>query len=888
MAEYEAIFAQMALGSAFVDEALFAENLGAAKHDIGAVELYLKLPIAARPDLSYFFDSQFYRKLYPDIEAARIDPLIHFLQFGIIEERLPHPLVDPKFIRSANEQWSGSPLSVENLFYILSNDLADPSRFFSLDYYRAQLTEGATPQGGLLRHFMREGIIRRLKPNSFFDPVAYYAQLRDRPFDIRSTLHDMVLRSADTIAASDDAPGDAPEETLETKAGYLAQLHAKRPISFACAAEPDITVIMAVRDEFPRTLAALAALRTNYAGNIELIVVDCGSADETKLISRYVQDVKVIRFEHDLAFARACNAASDSATATAILYLDNRLEPAPGAVSAALHRLRTSTRIAAVGAKMIDRQGRLAEAGCIIGSDGSLAQYLLDQSPMAPEANFLREVDFCSPGFLLIRASLLTELGGLDEAFAASDYVAADLCIRIAQRGGFIAYDPAVSVHGLNVASTPDPQATEAERVRQRDALVSKHAEYLRLRPHANAPTEISGRTTGAVTKRVLVVSQHLPVRMLGSPYTRLNDVVEVLASSGCQVTVYPLIASAMEIAHIYRDFPETVEVMHDRALEHLASFLRDRRQHYDAMWIAGAATLDLIKPILERDPENVRDAHLILDAGAIAALRDAARAALFDGGPFDVAGAVRHEFGNAALCQTIVALSEAEAQQLRALGLERVCVIGHMRPSTPAARSWSERRGLLFVGAFQAEDGADCDALTWFVDDILPHVEQELGWETRLTVVGQDGDGVALDRFVDHRRITLLGGVSDLAPLYETHRVLVAPRRYAAGLPYELHEAAAHGIPAVTTELLRRQLGWENDRDILSSDISDPLSFARHIVSLYRSEEHWLRIRDGAVERVSAENTREAYATALQAILDDKRVPRSSDSSDRAAIAAG
>jgi O-antigen biosynthesis protein len=886
MAEYEAMFAQMALGSTFVDEALFAENLGATKPAIEAVELYLKLPIAARPDLSYFFDSRFYRKLYPDIEEARIDPLIHFLQFGIIEERLPHPLVDPKFIRSANEQWSRSPLSAENLFYILSNDLADPSRFFSLDYYRAQLTEGAKPQGGLLRNFMREGITRRLKPNSFFDPVAYYAQLRDKPFDIRSTLHDMVLRGADTIAASDDASGEVLEETLGTKTGYLAQLHAKRPICFACAAEPDITVIMAVRDEFPRTLAALAALRTNYAGNIELIVVDCGSADETKLIGRYVQGVKVIRFEHDIAFARACNAASDSATAAAILYLDSRLEPAPGAVSAALHRLRTSTRIAAVGAKMIDRQGRLVEAGCIIGSDGSLAQYLRGRSPMAPEANFLREVDFCSAGFLLIRASLLTELGGLDVAFAASDYVAADLCIRIAQRGGFIAYDPVVAMHGLNVASIPDPQETEAERAQQRDALLSKHAEYFRLRPRTNAPIEIAGRTTGAVTKRVLVVSQYLPVRMLGSPYTRLNDVVEVLASVGCEVTLYPLIASTLEIAHIYRDFPETVEVMHDRTLEQLALFLHDRRQHYDAIWIAGAATLDLIKPILEGDPESVGSAHLILDAGAIAALRDAARAALFDSHPFDLSSAVRHEFGNASLCQTIVALSEADAQQLRALGLERISLIGHMRPSMPTPRSWSERRGLLFVGACQTEDSTDCGALSWFVDDILPHVEQELGWKTRLTVVGQDGDGVALDRFIDHRRITLAGVVADVAPLYEAHRVLVAPTRYAAGLPYELHEAAAHGIPAVTTELLRGELGWENGRDILSSDISDPLSFARHIVSLYRSEEHWLRIRDGAAKRVRTENTREAYAAALQSVLDDG-VPRLSNISDCATIAA-
>ena len=44
----------------------------------------------------------------------------------------------------------------------------------------------------------------------------------------------------------------------------------------------------------------------------------------------------------------------------------------------------------------------LHEAGGIVWRDGTIAGYLRDASPLAPEANFLRDVDFCSRAFLLV------------------------------------------------------------------------------------------------------------------------------------------------------------------------------------------------------------------------------------------------------------------------------------------------------------------------------------------------------------------------------------------------------------------------------------------------------------------------------------------------------
>ncbi len=129
--------------------------------------------------------------------------------------------------------------------------------------------------------------------------------------------------------------------------------------------------------------------------------------------------------------------------------MDSAVELAPGALAAALRRLQSDAGIGAVGGKLVGAHGRLEAAGGIVWRDGTTLGYLRDGSPLAPEANFVRDVDFCSTTFLLLRAALLHQLEGFDEAFAASGYADVDLCLRIAEAGSRVVYDPAVVVSRL-------------------------------------------------------------------------------------------------------------------------------------------------------------------------------------------------------------------------------------------------------------------------------------------------------------------------------------------------------------------------------------------------------------------------------------------------------
>nr|WP_294525610.1 glycosyltransferase [uncultured Rhodopila sp.] len=865
-----------ALASPFVENDLFATYVGGSKQDPDAVNLYLSLPVAVRPDVSWFFDRAYHLQRYPDIAAAGVDPLIHFVQWGITELRSPHPLIDLNHIRQTNPALLPENPSIDALHDLLCRDRIDPSPLFSLDYYRSQLDDSADISLGLLHHFLKTGLLAGLRPHPSLDPIAEYRLDHARTFDIRSALRHIALSNR---RPNDGKPLPTPEETRESDAKSLFRSRAadmlpaygRHALTFDLDGPPELSVVMVLHNNFALTMQALASLRQTRDGAIELILVDSGSTDETRHITRYVTGATLLRFDDNIGYLRGCNAGLAAVSSDAVLYLNNDIELTAGTVDAALARLRSDPRIGAVGGKIIRTHGMLQEAGCILWRDGSTLGYLRDQSPLCPEANFVRDVDMCSAVFLLARTEAVRACDGYDEAFAPAYYEDTDLCVRLRNAGYRIVYDPSVVVHHLEYGSTLLTASVHEQIERSKLRFARKHLNTLRFRYAADSRAQLFARSVDKPRGRVLFIEDQVPLRRLGSGFVRSNDIVRTMARLGYRVTVFPVLAKTFDLAAIYADMPETVEVMYDRSLEGLGTFMTSRRGTFDTIWISRTHNLDRVKPILENGGFDViGGVRVVLDTEAIAARRDAIRRAV-DGAtePFDLPDAIGKELSNAYFCQGIVAVNEPEAQSLRDIGLSGVHVLGHQRELALTPLAWKDRAGLLFVGAFAAPDSPNYDGLCWFVDEVLPLLERELGHETHLTIAGSMGPGVDLERFSGHPRITLRGEVPDTRPLYDSHRVFVAPTRFAAGVPYKVHEAASYGLPVVATMLLREQLGWENERDLMAADASDPETFARFIVALYRSEELWSNVRRDAAERVLKECGRDTYESAINGILE-------------------
>ena len=770
----------------------------------------------------------------------------------------------------------------------------DPLPAFSEAYYLGRYDDaGGMVRRGEIRngfaHFLRQGVAELRTPSEPVD-LAWYATQERVKRDLEQRLVPDAFVHWLTIGQPGGLPSAPPllatitevaaRTLFRQRARTLSILHARTKLQFETTGTPALSVIMVLHNQFELTMAALGSLRANYPGDVDLVLIDSGSTDETRNIERHVKGATCFRFDTNIGFLLGCNAALQFATGEAVLYLNNDAELAPGAIAAALHRLATDPTAGAIGGMILRTNGLVQEAGNIIYCDGSTLGYGRDALPWAPEMNFSRDVEFCSGVFLMARRSLLNELGGFDEAFVPAYYEDADLCLRVQQAGYRVVYDPAVIVHHLEYGSAASNRASEAEIGRARQIFSEKHAAYVSGRPLRDERRQVFDRMVDTQRKRVLFVEDTVPLRMIGSGFVRSNDIVREMSSQGYAVTVYPINGCPFDVASVYSDMPDGVEVMHDCSAEQFQEFMALRRGYYDTIWVARTHNLATVRAALEQvslDPETGEPGGMppvVLDTEAIASLRECGQAALM-GQPFDLDTAIRSELRDGGFCTTIVAINDMEASVLRDMGFTDVAVIGHVREPRPTLLPFPQRAGMLFVGAIHRMDSPNYDSLCWFIDEVLPLIERELAWETRLTVVGYTGAEVSLDRFRDHPRVTLRGPVSDLELLYDQHRVFVAPTRFAAGMPYKVHEAASFGLPVVATELLRRQLGWADGNELLAAEASDPAAFARHVVALQRDEGLWHHLRNSALHRLHRDNNRGDYAAAISGVLGPAHLDR-------------
>jgi succinoglycan biosynthesis protein ExoO len=144
---------------------------------------------------------------------------------------------------------------------------------------------------------------------------------------------------------------------------------------------------------------------------------------------------------------------------------------------------------------------------------------------------------------------------------------------------------------------------------------------------------------------------------------------------------------------------------------------------------------------------------------------------------------------------QTIIAISDADAAELRALTPAATVLVApkacELRAEDPSDPDLAAPR-LLFVGSGNIFNTA---GLAWFLLEVWPRVRAAVPG-TVLDVCG------SIDRTVSLRPagVVFHGGVPDLAPFYHAASVVVVPLLHASGLNIKLVDAAAAGRAIVAS----------------------------------------------------------------------------------------
>lgn len=231
-------------------------------------------------------------------------------------------------------------------------------------------------------------------------------------------------------------------------ADHAAQLQFQPP-----GALPLVSILIPVFNNAKLTLECLASIQQHLPADldVEIIVADDASTDQTQALLGQVANIRYLRNSHNLGFLRNCNQAMSQVTGAFTVYLNNDVQVTAGWLEALLATFADFDKVGAVGPKFVYPSGHLQEAGAALAPDGLSTMVGFAENPGEPRFNYTRRVDYVSGACLLAPTALLKRIGGFSEAFLPCYCEDSDLCLSIRAEGYEVYYNPhATIIHHLS------------------------------------------------------------------------------------------------------------------------------------------------------------------------------------------------------------------------------------------------------------------------------------------------------------------------------------------------------------------------------------------------------------------------------------------------------
>ena len=163
------------------DEAYYLEH----SPDVAAAEIdslmhYINQGYQEGRDPNPLFDSAYYLQQNPDVEAASLNPLIHYIESGYQEGKDPNPLFNSAYYLQQNQDVKAAGLNP--LAHYLSGGYKegrDPNPLFDSAYYLQQNPDVEAAGLNPLAHYLNGGHKEGRDPNPLFDSAYYLQQNQD-------------------------------------------------------------------------------------------------------------------------------------------------------------------------------------------------------------------------------------------------------------------------------------------------------------------------------------------------------------------------------------------------------------------------------------------------------------------------------------------------------------------------------------------------------------------------------------------------------------------------------------------------------------------------------------------------------------------------------------
>jgi GT2 family glycosyltransferase len=359
-----------------------------------------------------------------------------------------------------------------------------------------------------------------------------------------------------------------------------AFLKSRQRIVFNASSAPKVSIIIPTFNGAHHTLRCLLSLATDRKTSFEVIIFDNGSTDETyELLSR-CDNIRVIKSPENLGYIKANNAAAQHARGEFLLLLNSDTRIVEGSIQDSVNVFSMENNVGAVGVRIKLAIGKLQEAGCMIFQDGTSNGYLRYSEAEDPRAMFMRDVDYCSGIYLLLKRQQFLDLGGLDEIFVPAYYEETDLCMKLRARGLRVVYFPSIVVEHFEFGS----QSSKAGRVailERRPIFIDRWKLELATQGFSATEralnTDISSRRL-VPRPRILLISREIE---LGKMSENALGMISIAKKNGWHVMLLGVSLKNFSWPKCYEIFGREVEISFDIGDSSVRKLLKTRPNYF-------------------------------------------------------------------------------------------------------------------------------------------------------------------------------------------------------------------------------------------------------------------------------------------------------------------
>jgi GT2 family glycosyltransferase len=198
---------------------------------------------------------------------------------------------------------------------------------------------------------------------------------------------------------------------------------------------PLTTIVVPVLNKLALTRECVTGLMEAFGAreDVEAVVVDDGSTDDTPGFVERTEGVRLVRHEETKGFAASCNDGAAAASGEHLVFLNNDTVGRDGWLDALVSYADAHSEAGIVGARLLYANGTVQHAGMVFGSD-LLPRHLYRGFPADhPAVVKSRRLQAVTAACMLVRRPVFEEIGGFDTAFT-NGFDDVDLCLSAGER----------------------------------------------------------------------------------------------------------------------------------------------------------------------------------------------------------------------------------------------------------------------------------------------------------------------------------------------------------------------------------------------------------------------------------------------------------------------